>query len=131
MSRILSNNDTIKINFPDDKFQKYLSLLKIEDKKLNLVNIELIFALSFWDFKIGANSLDDFSEIAGYLHSRLDKNYFISDFGIALESASELNFYIRNIEEPNDNSLPEFMMKVENYFKIDRPGLLEKVKKLL
>ncbi len=130
MSRIYSNNDPIEIPFPTDKFQKYLSLLKINEKDLNLINIELIFALSFLDFKTGKNSLDEFSEISNHLLSLLDiVTKTTNDFGKALESAAELNFYIRNIEDSNDNSVANFMTTIENYFQKLRPGLLDQAKK--
>ena len=130
MSKIYSNNDPIEINFPEDKFQKYLSLLKIEEKDLNSVSIELIFALSFRDFKLGKNSLDELSEISGYLLSLIDSNLRISRFGTALEFASELNFYIRNVEDSKDSSIANFMTAVEDYFKKIRPNLLDQIKDL-
>lgn len=130
MSRILSNNDTIEIPFPDDKFNKYLSILKIENQDLNLVTTELIFALSFKDFKVGVNSLDEFSEISGYLLSLIDRLKTSPDFVTALDLASELNFYIRSVRDAKDTSVPDFMTTVENYFKIIRPTLLDQIQKL-
>lgn len=128
MSRILSNNDTIEILFPDDKFNKYLSILKIENQDLNLVTTELIFALSFKDFKVGINSLDEFSEISNHLLSRVDRAKTPPDFVTALESASELNFYIRNIKDSSETFISNFMTTVENYFKVVRPTLLDQIK---
>ena len=129
MSRIFSSNDTIEIPFPDDKFNKYLSILKIENNDLNLVNIELIFAISFKDFKVGINSLDEFSEISNHLLSRVDRAKTPPDFVTALDLAAELNFYIRNVRDAKDTSVPDFMTTIENYFKIIRPTLLDQVKK--
>lgn len=118
----------IEIKFPKDKFDKYLSMLKIKTKDSFLVNAELIFAMSFKDFKTGANSLDEFSEISNYIFGQIDKDKAPLDFVDALISAYELNFYIRNVRDLKDSSVPDFMTRVENYFKIIRPTLLDKLK---
>lgn len=128
MSRIFSDNDMIEISFPEDKFNKYLHLLKIENKDLDLINSEMIFALSFKDFKIGTNSLDEFSEISNFLLSQIDRVKTAPDFINALESAAELNFYVRNVNNTEDTSISDFMATIEGYFKITRSTLLKQVK---
>lgn len=130
MSTIYSNNPTIDIPFPGDIFNSYLKKLNLNsENELDDVKTELIFAMAFKDFKIGKISLDNFSEISGCLFHKLKRGMMQSShFGSVLLNASELNFYIRNFDSDTSiKNFTDFMTDVENYFKKDRPELLDKV----
>lgn len=130
MPTIYSDDPTIDILFPEEKLNLYFKRLNLNsENELDDVKIELIFAMSFKDFKIGKLSLDDFSSIGGFLFNELSSGTMRSSrFGSVLSDTSELNYYIRsNISETSIKELGYLLISIEKYFKEDRPELLDQI----
>jgi hypothetical protein len=110
MSKIYSDNKSIN--------HFYLSKLDLKsDKKLSLEEIKKILVLTYNDFEVGKNSVDELSEISNYLHTLFVNEDLSSDLEDVLHYASELNFYVRNVSSANDSMVPEILFKVRRYLK--------------
>jgi hypothetical protein len=115
MTTIYTNNNTIEIPFPENKFNLYLKEFNVSSKKeLSDISIFWITQKSYQDFKKGTLSLDDFSNIGGYLFNKVKEKP--SHLSTILLEIGELSFYIRNVD-PKLSELKESLLDIDKYFK--------------
>lgn len=92
------NDEIVEIPFPDRKFKTYLDELNVSSaEELTIFQKQNIFISAIKDFKTGKVALDELAEIAGFLWSTLEDRD--TDLADALYECSELNYYIRHIED--------------------------------
>ena len=118
MSIIYGENDEIiEITFPDKKLQYYLNKLQVKDASmLAFSQKRKIFITSIKDFKLGKLSLDETSEIAGFLWNSLDIKEKNTDLADELYHFAELNYYVRHVTEENEGNFVWFMSKAMKYY---------------
>lgn len=99
MSKIHHDEGVIEIEFPKDKFAKYMTEVKGNDvKELTNEQRHQIFMKAIEDWKKGTLFLEELSEIAGYMwsYSGVDRSGELAE---ALYDCSEMNFYMRKSDK--------------------------------
>ena len=115
MSTIYSDLKDINIEFPDDLFDEYLIRIgKNNNSILDYVDINKILIFIYDDFCVGKASLDNLSEVCGYLNTLL-KVSDNSDLRNALSYGSELSFYIRSIKTGKETFVSETIVVLKEY----------------
>jgi hypothetical protein len=116
------NDEEIVIPFPQNKFGAYCKAVGATAvETMSFAQIKTIFLAMIEDFKKGALSLDEFSEIANLLwirglKSHMDKTH--TDLGDALYGAAELNYYVRHADEEGAGKMfCAFMEEIMEYAK--------------
>jgi hypothetical protein len=115
------NDEEIVIPFPQNKFGAYCKAVGATAvETMSFAQIKTIFLAMIEDFKTGALSLDEFSEIANLLWcnglSPMDKSH--TDLGDALYAAAELNYEVRHAHEKlNGGRFCQSMEEIMEYAK--------------
>src|SRR6266487_1901966 len=91
----------IHISFPQAEFDTYLLKARVtSSNRLTVETINQVFLLIVAGFKEGAISVEQLAIMSGRLLERINQiGKYDSEMGYVLDDASELHFYVRQIQD--------------------------------